>query len=218
MRDAIETIEYKGFEIGLFLDEDAISPREWDNLGTMLCLYPHYDLGDKHNLDAGGIIEVIFGSIENYRAGKEPLPNIQALPLAVLNHSGLWMKVGSSWDCDPGGWDTSAVGYIYVPYEALRKEYGVKYITKSVLDKAEGVLRAEVEVYSDYLEGGVYGFVVEDRDGETLDSCWGYYGKRGWDDAIATAKGSIDSVVNTDLWRKALGPQLPLFVEMEVGV
>ena len=30
-------------------DPDTESPREWDNLGTMVCWHNRYDLGDKHN-------------------------------------------------------------------------------------------------------------------------------------------------------------------------
>ena len=40
----------------------------------------------------------------------------------------------------------------------------------------EKVLRGEVKVYDQYLQGDVYGYVIEDADGEEIDSSWGYYG------------------------------------------
>jgi len=201
MRDAIETIEYKGYEIGLFQDESAESPREWDNLGTMLCLHPRYDLGDKHELDAKEIIE-----ISNRK-------DVLALPLVLLDHSGLWMKVWSGWAEDPGGWDTPRVGIIYVTYEKIKKEYSCKYITKKVLAKAERLMRAEVKEYSSYLEGAVCGWVVEDKDGEVIESVWGYYGGEGWDRAIAEAKECIDYRVSDELYQKRMGEQMELFGE-----
>lgn len=33
----------------------------------------------------------------------------------------------------------------------------------------------EVQVYDYYICGDVYGFVIE-KDGEQIDSCWGFYG------------------------------------------
>ena len=31
----------------IFVDEDPTSPREWDNLGTIIAYHPDYILGDK---------------------------------------------------------------------------------------------------------------------------------------------------------------------------
>ncbi len=43
-----ENINYRGFEIKIESDSDPMNPRtEFDNLGTMVCLYRRYELGDK---------------------------------------------------------------------------------------------------------------------------------------------------------------------------
>ena len=201
----MEIIEYKGFDIKLFQDESPESPREWDNLGTMMCFHPRYNLGDKHTMSVEEMLEVV---------GRK---DVLALPLVLLDHSGLWMKVGSSFSCDSGGWDTSKVGFIYVTYEKLRKEYSVKHITKKVRVMAENVLRGEVSVYSDYLEGSVYGYVVKGKDGEMIDSCCGFYGDEGWKWALSEAKGTVDSLVDGELWKRSQMEQLGMF-SREVGV
>lgn len=41
--------EIKGFTLKIVADDSPESPREWDNLGTMVCFARRYDLGDKHN-------------------------------------------------------------------------------------------------------------------------------------------------------------------------
>jgi hypothetical protein len=33
-------------------DDNTESPREWDNLGTMICFHSRYNLGDKHNFSS----------------------------------------------------------------------------------------------------------------------------------------------------------------------
>ena len=39
---------------------------------------------------------------------------------------------------------------------------------------ARRLLRAELEELDAVLQGEVYGYAVEDADGETVDSCWGF--------------------------------------------
>ena len=51
MRLDSEDISYKGYIIKIFQDEMAENPREWDNLGTMVCFHPDYNLGDIQERD-----------------------------------------------------------------------------------------------------------------------------------------------------------------------
>ena len=73
-------------------------------------------------------------------------------------------------------WDSGQVGFAFITRETALKEWGGKRLTKAVIDKAEACIRSEVETYDQYLRGDVYGYVIEDEDGDTLDSCWGFYG------------------------------------------
>jgi len=44
----IEQVEYKGYVIKVCYEDDILeSPREWDNLGTMVCWHSRYNLGDE---------------------------------------------------------------------------------------------------------------------------------------------------------------------------
>jgi hypothetical protein len=44
----VHTEEFQGKTIKVSYDEDAESPRDWDNLGTMVCFHRRYNLGDDH--------------------------------------------------------------------------------------------------------------------------------------------------------------------------
>jgi hypothetical protein len=175
--EPIEVIEHKGFTVEIHWDQDPESPREWDNLGVMVCKHPRYNLGDVQIGESKKDFPFFpdAQSLINY-CQKE---DVFALPLVLLDHSGLCMKTGSGFDCDPGGWDTSRVGFIFVTNDRIRKKYSVKRISKEIRARAEACLIAEVKTYSDYLEGSVYGFMVKDKDGEVLDSCWGFYPDHG---------------------------------------
>lgn len=169
----IEKFTHGGFKVIIHSDDDAESPREWCNLGTMVCFHRRYSLGDKHSLRSdqfGGWAEM-----RSYLEKEEGA--VIVIPLFLLDHSGLAMRAGRDFsDCDPGGWDSGMVGFIYVGRARLLKEYGVTRLSKSILKKADETLRSEVETYDQFLRGEVYGYTVESADGSPEDSCWGFYG------------------------------------------
>jgi hypothetical protein len=94
--------------------------------------------------------------------------------LTMLSHSGVWLSLDTSFTCDPGGWDTSHVGLVFVSEkEAKDAVEALKY--------AKGL----VSIWNTYLQGDVWGFVVEYRnececcrhvEWEHVDSLWGIYG------------------------------------------
>jgi hypothetical protein len=182
-----DTINYKGYEIEIVQDEDAQNPRtEWDNLGTMVCGHRRYNLGDK---DAG-YDTADFGSWAEMRAAIErENKGCIILPLYLYDHSGITMNT-TGFSC---GWDSGQVGFIYVSRATILKEYGGKIVTEKLRKRVTQYLVNEVATYDDYLTGAVYGYQVLDSEGESIDSCYGYYGydheKSGLLDA---AKSCID--------------------------
>lgn len=51
MSEAVETEMVGNFKIEIFRDDDPMSPREWDNLGHMVCWHSRYNLGDEFRRD-----------------------------------------------------------------------------------------------------------------------------------------------------------------------
>lgn len=164
--DAVEKFKVGSLRVSIHQDTDAQSPRKDDNLGTMVCWHRNYKLGDDHEFKTPGDFE----ESDDYK-------NVAIiLPLRLYDHSGITMSVGSGPSpFDPGGWDSGQVGWIYVTKQKVRSEYGGR-CTKKALAKAEEVLRGEVETYDQLLTGDVYGFTIEDEDGNDVDSCWGFFG------------------------------------------
>lgn len=92
------------------------------------------------------------------------------LPLYLYDHSGLAMSTGK-FNCP---WDSGRVGFIYCDKATVQKEWG------GDTEAAERCLRAEVEVYSDYIGGYCYGYIAEeliDGEWEHVDSCFGFIGR-----------------------------------------
>ena len=94
------------------------------------------------------------------------------LPLYLYDHSGITMNT-TGFSCQ---WDSGQVGYIYVSIADVKKEYNWKLLTKKRREQIEQYLKNEVSTYDDYLTGNVYGYIIKDKDGEDVDSYWGFYG------------------------------------------
>ena len=184
--DAIETMEYRGYTIKIHRDEHNESPRDWDNLGTMICWHSRYNLGDVQTSNPHNYYEPDQWWEENM-----PMKDIAAiLELYLYDHGGITMRT-SPFSCP---WDSGGVGYIYITKEKVRKEYGKKRISKQLKARVKTYLQGEVETYDNYLTGEVYGYVVEDQGGEHVDSCWGFYGYKSgsWDYMLSEARGAVD--------------------------
>ena len=212
-----EEIEYRGYTIKVELDEGYESPREWDNLGTMTCFHSRYNLGDEHNYKTSQcwLIAMLETIIEPYQdmfygwytnelwewAAYDNLKSCDnniiekinkildqhyiMLPLYLYDHSGITMRT-TGFSCP---WDSGQVGMIYVKIEDVKKEFGYKRLTKQRREFIENILRCEVAIYDQYLTGEVYGYIVEDKEGEHIDSCWGFYDKESM---ISEAESAID--------------------------
>ena len=175
--------------IEVIQENDPQSPREWDNLGKMICFHSRYNLGDKHDfsMDEG----------QEFLKSKEICVS---LPLYLYDHSGITMST-SPFGCR---FDSRCVGFIYVTKEQVRKEYGVKRINKKLIEKVTNILENEVKIYDQYLTGDVYGYriskITECELGhehkEEVDSCWGFYGE---DECMTEAEGIVDYHIKNEV-------------------
>src|SRR5258708_32679686 len=143
----MENINYKGYKITIEQDQFADDPRNWDNLGQMICWHRNYDLGDKHEFDEPQDFKTSFkhGDI--------------ALPLYLYDHSGLRMKVGNFNGLLPQGhaeFDTMCVGWIVARREKYLTEFNQKRTSMKIRDKVREILKEEVKAYDEFLSGQVY--------------------------------------------------------------
>jgi len=95
------------------------------------------------------------------------------LPVYKFEHGEIALQ------CEPFAcrWDSGQVGWIIADEEAIKR---VGMVFPEDKDKrredVERALRSEVESYSHYVNGDVFGYIIFDKDGNNIDSCWGFYG------------------------------------------
>lgn len=171
MKTIIQQAQIDNEVMTIHIELDPESPREWDNLGKMVCWHKRYQLGDKHN----------YKNTQEFQDSID-VQKIVVLPLYLYDHSGITMRTYPF----ENHWDSGQVGYIYATHEDIRKEFNTKRITEKAIEKTKKILRGEVEIYDLYLTGQVFGYIVEklikcETCGhiarEHIDSCWGFYGR-----------------------------------------
>lgn len=203
--------------VRIIQDRYASDPREWDNVGKMLCWHNRYVLGDKHSYGCDNIefqlacrvddeleefVDRLEGEVSdrlydraqrngcegwnecNGYAEKYVRKRIKSrieevfdrhyisLPLYLHDHSGISMSTGA-FSCP---WDSGMVGIIVCDECTIQEEFG------GDRERAYKALEREVDVYDQYLQGDVWGYIAEKKGGdkegewEEVDSCWGFYG------------------------------------------
>ena len=163
------------YKIKVFLDDCPDNPRDWDNIGVMICFHRRYNLGDKHNYKQNNFSN--WEELKNTILKNEK--DAVILPIYMYSHSGITIKTTPFND----SWDSGQVGWIFVSREKWIKEFGIE----RSLDPVEQVLINEVKIYDKYLSGECYRFNVTLKK-EFVDACGGFY---ELEDCIQEAKRCV---------------------------
>jgi len=148
------------------------SPRGWDNISTFV----FSSNGDKTNFrfksnydSRAEFIEK--GAEEIYKHFKDVAV---CLPVHKYSHSGTGYSTDYSYpyNCP---YDSGTIGFLVVTKEQIRERFGIKYVTKPFTLKAKEIAKGELETFSQWGNGEVYGFTIKEN-GEEIDSCQGFYG------------------------------------------
>lgn len=166
-----------GKTVQVIYDMYPESPREWDNLGTMLTWTSRYSSPDdnpfKTPMDFSAAIsddKYIILPVYKYEHGQVAYSTVSFVGRA--HHA---------------EWDSGQVGWIYVSKAKVRREYGWHRITQSRQEFIKNLLKGEVEDYSCYANGAVYAYQIVDIFGDVLDFCGGFY---DMDECLEEGKGA----------------------------
>lgn len=116
----VKSFENEKARLSIYYDTNPMNPREWDNLGTMVCWHRRYDLGDEQAQNIG-----LYNSWEEWLENEVLIPNggeenVVYLPLYLYDHGGITMNT-TGFSCP---WDSGQVGWIYATKDRFRKETG----------------------------------------------------------------------------------------------
>lgn len=159
-------VQNEEYKINVYCDEDVENPREWEHVGTMVCWHKYYALGDKNN----------YADSEKFIESDEAKKAYVMLPVYLYDDSMQKLSnspfVGRAVHAEQ---DIGQVGYIYVIKEKVKELTGMEP-TEANKPAVTEMLKAETELYSSYIEGNCYGYIIQDMTGDTLDQCGGFFG------------------------------------------
>ena len=164
-------------------DELAGNPRnEWDNLSTF------YSVKSSRYM-TGGKNDIEFSHREDLEEAIKELRKERAVIVEFSHNCG----------------DQYAV----VEESQLQKEYiDYGYSMRKAKYHARRCAEGDIETYKAWAEGDVYGYIVEDEDGERVDSRWGYYGESGRKEAEKEAESIIQWHIEDDAKKQRLAEDL----------
>lgn len=207
--DAVETIQVGKFTVNIYPDEsggDWLDPRGCDNLTKMIFFHDRYNLGDKHDYKT-----------ENYSGWddleRQLIKDFRPVTIHVVrmyDHSGIGISLSAGnypYNCP---WDSMWIGFVLVSREDALREFSSKIVTKKIAALCEKALEAEVATYHSYISGDIYGYVIEDENGDEVESCWGYIGD--YDYCISEAKSVAESLESGRVRKAAHVGTYPLVV------
>lgn len=163
MSEAIEEITTPdGYHAEIVYDTDAGNPRtEYDDTVCVLT-----QLSDRYSQPDEGWNGLIVGAWRRgtgYKGNGAVVHNTELVERYARAYLG---AVAVAWWDDPRG-ESRIFGYL--TRETAEAE--------GIRDPAH-YLAGELITYAAWCEGEVFGYVVESPDGDTIDSCFGYYGDR----------------------------------------
>jgi len=191
-------LDKQEIRLTVYYDDNPENPRTWDNLGKMIGWRSRNYVGDKHDYKTSReflehLAWQFVSEEETFNIIKENYTNAQLvkyieqyavmLPVYLYEHGGIKYST-APFNCR---WDSGQVGWIYVSFEDLRAEL------PDLCGQSEQILREtawpflidEVETYSYYVNGDVYGYKLEKihrckecgtEHFEEICSNWGFYG------------------------------------------
>ncbi len=201
--------DYRGGEYGEEASVDVPAFLEWINddrpdLAEYLNSYkcPHCDI-EWEEYGGKNTIDTCSECLEEFRPVTEELNQDETqefkefedefywLPVYMYDHSGRTVNT-TGFSC---GWDSGCAGITFIPKDTLTKE-GVFGANESMSENqlnecAEKFLKNQVELLDQYMQGEIYGYSVQNEEETVEDSCWGFWGDTGRNDAISQAVANL---------------------------
>lgn len=194
----IDSKSINGYAVAVTYDDSPESPRDWDNASHILMKQRGYDLpwecDEDFDADTYGIVEMTKALQRRHDAAF-------VFPIYCYEHGLVSYTAGRAVADE---WDSGLAGVAYVTNEAISEarnyycgtpEFDAEVWAKSIVD-------GELDTYTQWSNGSVYGYTVKDPLGNVVDSCWGYYDS---DEAMAEgvafaeAQSPVKAIIVPDL-------------------
>jgi len=177
----VEQFEVGDLNVSIISDDGCLVENPVEINGGMKLVQWHRDYGSNHDYESPD-------ELKEYAEEK----GAYLVPVYLYDHSGVAYST-SPFSCP---WDSGQVGYLLMEPKIVQEtkdHIGRETLCESVRERLDSIAAGTVEEYSMWANGEVYGYTIE-RDGEEIDSCWGFIGMENCHKyAEEEAKGFLSS-------------------------
>lgn len=180
----IETINIKGYDVEISLDDWQESPREWVS-STLVTAHKNYTFGGiRLTRDAWSIMDAFKRHLNDVDLSEKDIIFVEVF---MYEHSGIALST-TPFNCR---FDSGQLGYLYEKRSEIRTEFGVKRISPKLERYILSRMVSELQSLEHWANGEVYRFSVVGEE----DSCGGFYGcDHNESGLIETAADAIDTI------------------------
>ena len=152
----METFEKNGYKVTIEQDQDETGPEEFQDEHAFIATTSnrYFEVSGPR----GEMASTIGENLEEWEKTHH------VYKLNAMIHSGVYLSIASDLKQYHMGFDSGQIGFLLVTRDESEIPHPDKY--------AEGM----VETWNQYLSGDVWGYVIEDGEGNEIGSCWGLYG------------------------------------------
>jgi len=196
-REQIAHDDETGLTLYLIPDDDCESPQDHDD-AVILCIYHRRRLnpGARHGFAAQDALHAFVKANCDPKRGQWA-----AFPLWAYEHGHIAYRVGPANPFyDP--WDSGRIGVALVNLAEVTNHNDSRAVKQA---KALTAAQGAADDYTAWSNGDCYGYQVEDANGESIDSCFGFVGSDSADDsareafayAVADARKALAAALET---------------------
>ncbi len=182
MTEPYKEFEAHGLTVKIYPDDDPQSPDDRGDDNLFLVGFHRDFTVERKGYGKDTTIEALEKGLEGYHV----------LPLEAYIHGGVMLYLSGGATVDRQ-WDVSQLGAVFVSKKEAK--------TKA---QARKLALGLIEEWNNYLSGNVWGYKVEDKDGNELDSCWGFNGDIEYceEEARSTAKWQAKALLKKHVSKK----------------
>lgn len=138
-------------------DDDPMRPDEWDDAVWLIAGHRDFFVPPEKNRRHFSVQDEIDSHKKTHHV----------FLLEAYIHSGVVLALAGEGNFPDRMWDVSLLGAVFVDKKETRFH-----------KKAREMAQGKIDEWNQYLSGDVWGVVIEDDNGNHLDSCWGFYGRK----------------------------------------
>ena len=191
----IESLDYKNYKINVYQDTNYDCHIDTTDPGLFLTAYHRdFEVNPKELITKAECVALATGGDDDLKTRcKELMKQYYYFGLEAYIHSGVRLALAYEGNFVDRNWDVSQLGMVF----ASKKEF------KTRADAKKAALGL-IETWNDDLNGNVYGYIIENKNGEEFGGCWGFCGDYQKNGLIESAEVEVrDDIITVEAEEKA---------------